>query len=106
LNKAVAYIRTSAPDQGPEAQLQAIRSSLGPETTLVATFTDLAVASGSTRPGLQAALAYLEKNQVDVLAVHRLDRLSQKTSELGALLEQLKSRGVTLRTVTDSPDIA
>ena len=103
MEKTVAYIRTSDQDHGPEAQLQAIRSSLGPETTLVATFTDLAVASGSTRPGLQAALDYLEKNQVDVLVVHRLDRLSRKSSELSALVEQFKSRGVSVHTVTDSP---
>jgi DNA invertase Pin-like site-specific DNA recombinase len=103
MEKTVAYIRTSDQDHGPEAQLQAIRSSLGPETTLVATFTDLAVASGSTRPGLQAALDYLEKNQVDVLVVYSCDRLTRKITELSALVEQLKSRGVTVHTVTDSP---
>jgi site-specific DNA recombinase len=102
MNKAVAYIRTSAPDHSPEAQLQAIRSSLGPETTLVATFTDLAVASGSTRPGLQAALDYLEKNQVDVLVVYRGDRLTRKISELSALLERLKAWGVSLHIAADS----
>jgi DNA invertase Pin-like site-specific DNA recombinase len=103
MEKTVAYIRTSDQDHGPEAQLQAIRSSLGPETTLVATFTDLAVASGSTRPGLQAALDYLEKNQVNALVVYSCDRLTRKITELSALVEQLKSRGVTVHTVTDSP---
>jgi DNA invertase Pin-like site-specific DNA recombinase len=103
MEKTVAYIRTSDQDHGPEAQLQAIRSSLGPETTLVATFTDLAVASGSTRPGLQAALDYLEKNQVNALVVYICDRLTRKITELSALVEQLKSRGVTVHTVTDSP---
>ena len=101
--KAIGYIRTSNQDHGPEAQLQAIKASLGPETTLVKTFTDLAVASGQFRTGLQDALAYLETNQVDVLVVYSGDRLTRKITELSALVEQLKSRGVTVHTVTDSP---
>jgi DNA invertase Pin-like site-specific DNA recombinase len=102
MEKAVVYIRTSAPDHSPEAQLQAIQASLGPEVTPVATFTDLAVASGSTRPGLQAALNYLEKNQVDVLGVYSGDRLTRKINELSELLERLKAWGVSLHIAADS----
>ena len=106
MEKTVAYIRTSDQGHGPEAQLQAIRSSLGPETTLVKTFTDLAVASGEFRTGLQDALAYLETNQVDVLVVYSGDRLSRKGSELRALVAQLNSRGVSLHLAAASPSIA
>jgi DNA invertase Pin-like site-specific DNA recombinase len=101
--KAIGYIRTSNQDHGPEAQLQALRSSLGPETTLVKTFTDLAVASGQFRTGLQDALAYLETNQVDVLVVYSGDRLTRKITELRALLERLNSRGVSLHIATYPP---
>jgi DNA invertase Pin-like site-specific DNA recombinase len=103
MNKAIGYTRISAHNYGPEAQLRAIQASLGPETTLVKTFVDRAPAPGQPRPGLEDLLDYLEQYQVDVLVVHRLDRLSRTASELSAQLERLKSRGVTVRTVTDSP---
>ena len=106
MKKAIGYIRTSAPQDSPEAQLQAIRSSLGPETTLVASFTDRAVASGQPRPGLQAALDYLDQHQVDALVVYSGDRLSRSTTELSVLLERLKSRGVSLHLAAGSPSIA
>jgi DNA invertase Pin-like site-specific DNA recombinase len=61
------------------------------------------VASGSTRPGFQAALDYLENNQVDVLAVYSGDRLTRKITELRALLERLNSRGVSLHIATYPP---
>jgi DNA invertase Pin-like site-specific DNA recombinase len=69
----------------------------------VATFTDLAMASGQPRPGLQAALDYLEHHQVGVLVVYRGDRLTRKTTEVTALVEQLKSRGVSVHIVAESP---
>jgi DNA invertase Pin-like site-specific DNA recombinase len=105
MEKAVAYIRASDQDFSPEAQLQIIRESLGPDVTLVASFTDRAVAAGQPPPGFQEVLDYLEHHQVDALVVQHLDRLLRTASELGTLLEHLKSRGVTLHTVADSPDI-
>jgi DNA invertase Pin-like site-specific DNA recombinase len=105
METAIGYLRTSDQDDGPEAQLQAIRESLGPETTLEATFTDLAVAGGQPRPGLQAALDYLEDRQVDALVVYSGDRLTRKTTELRALAAQLKSRGVSLHIAAAFPSI-
>jgi len=102
MEKTVAYIRTSDQDLSPEAQLQAIQESLGPDVTLLESFTEQSGGTGHPRPGLQAVLDYLDRHQVDVLVVHRLDRLSRKSSELSALVEQFKSRGVSVHTVTDS----
>jgi DNA invertase Pin-like site-specific DNA recombinase len=106
MRKAVGYTRISAQNYGSEAQLQAIQESLGPETTLVDTFSDQANGSGSSRPGLQDLLEYLEQRQVDALVIYNGDRLTRSIDELSALLEQLKSRGISVRTIADSLDIA
>ena len=54
------------------------------------------------RPGLAELLAYARKG--DALAVVRLDRLGRSLGELLAIVEQLKDRGIALRSLEENID--
>lgn len=58
-------------------------------------FDDHGVSGGSLdRPALQRLLALVRNKRVDVVVVHRLDRLSRRVLDCTALLEEFKLLGV------------
>lgn len=91
----IGYARVSTTDQNPQLQLDALKDA-GAEPT----FTDHGV-SGSTaqRPELDACLGYLREG--DVLAVWKLDRLGRNTQHVLAVVDQLTSRGIGFRSLTE-----
>ena len=91
------YSRVSTDKQETQNQLSSLKE----------TFPDAAVyeevASGAkARPVLQSLLGALQTG--DVLIVAALDRLGRRTSEVLALIEDLESRGVILKSVREGVD--
>ena len=91
----IGYARVSTTDQNPQLQLDALK---GAGATRI--FTDHGV-SGSTvnRPQLAACLDHLREG--DVLNVWKLDRLGRNTQDVLAVIDDLSSRGVGFRSLTE-----
>jgi DNA invertase Pin-like site-specific DNA recombinase len=91
----IGYARVSTTDQNPQLQLDALR-----EAGAVRVFNDHGV-SGSTaaRPGLDSCLDHLREG--DVLTVWKLDRLGRNTQHVLAVIDELTSRGIGFRSLTE-----
>ena len=96
----VGYVRVSATDQNPARQLEAIG-------TVDRLFCEKISARTTDRPQLQAMLAYVRSG--DVVKVKSPDRLARCTTDLLALVNQLRDKDVQIQFVdqpalnTDSP---
>lgn len=92
--KIVGYARVSSLDQKLDRQLEALG-------TVDKLFTEkVSGKSVKNRPELLAALDYLREG--DTLRVKSPDRLARSTSELLALVQQLKESGVAVEFVENS----
>jgi len=91
----IGYARVSTTDQDPRLQLDALK-----EAGAARIFTDHGV-SGSTaqRPELNACLDHLRDG--DVLTVWKLDRLGRNTQHVLTVVDQLTSRGIGFRSLTE-----
>ena len=91
----IGYARVSTTDQNPQLQLDALR-----DAGAVRVFNDHGV-SGSTaaRPGLDSCLDHLREG--DVLTVWKLDRLGRNTQHVLAVVDDLTSRGIGFRSITE-----
>jgi DNA invertase Pin-like site-specific DNA recombinase len=85
----IAYIRVSAIDQNTVRQL----SDCG--VALDKTFTDKLSGATTERPELLAMLDYAREG--DCIHVHSIDRLARSLVDLQGLINQLNSKGVTVR---------
>lgn len=93
----VGYGRVSTQDQNPALQEDALRTA-GCERLFIEK-----VSSGKAeRPQLRAALEYLRPG--DTLVVWRLDRLARSLDQLIKTVEDLKTRGIDLKSLTESID--
>jgi DNA invertase Pin-like site-specific DNA recombinase len=100
----VGYVRVSTSEQADlGAGLEAQRHALEAEAQrrgweLVQVFED-AGASGKSvngRPGLQEALAAVERGEADALIVAKLDRLSRSLLDFSELMERSRKKGWSL----------
>ena len=91
----IGYARVSTTDQNPQLQLDALQ-----EAGATRVYTDHGV-SGATarRPHLYACLDHLREG--DVLTVWKLDRLGRNTQHVLAVVDQLTSRGIGFRSLTE-----
>jgi DNA invertase Pin-like site-specific DNA recombinase len=91
----IGYARVSTADQNMALQLDALR-----EAGVERVFRDQGV-SGSTaeRPGLDACLDHLREG--DVLTVWKLDRLGRTTQHVLAVVDELTSRSIGFRSLTE-----
>ena len=91
----IGYARVSTTDQNPQLQLDALQ-----EAGATRIYTDYGV-SGSTacRPHLDACLDHLREG--DVLTVWKLDRLGRNTQHVLAVVDELTSRGIGFRSLTE-----
>lgn len=92
--RTVAYLRVSTEKQAEEGVSLAIQRSKvcayaeAYDLELVEVVEDPGVSGKSMdRPGLQRALAMLEKGEADALLVMKLDRLTRRVADLGVLIE-------------------
>ena len=91
----VGYARVSSRDQNPDLQLDALKAA-GCEKV----FVEKASGASRDRPELVAALDYARKG--DTLVVWKLDRLARSTRQLIETVEDLQTRGIGFRCVTQS----
>ena len=95
----VGYARVSTQDQKPELQLDAL-SKAGCERI----FSDKASGAQRERPELSAALSYMRDGAGDVLVVWKLDRLARSLKQLIETIEDLGTRGIGFRSLTEAID--
>lgn len=93
----VGYARVSILDQKPALQIDALQA-VGCERI----FTEQASGAQRDRPELHAALDYLRAG--DTLVVWKLDRLARSMRQLIETVEALHTRGIALRSLTESID--
>lgn len=91
----IGYARVSTTDQNPQLQLDAL-SKAGAARI----FTDHGASGASVaRPQLDACLDHLREG--DVLMVWKLDRLGRNTRHLLEIVDDLTSRGIGFRSLTE-----
>ena len=91
----IGYARVSTADQNMTLQLEALR-----EVGVDRVFRDQGVSGAtSARPGLDSCLDHLREG--DVLIVWKLDRLGRNTQHVLAVVDDLMSRGVGFRSITE-----
>ena len=91
----IGYARVSTTDQNPQLQLAALE-----EAGATRIYTDHGVSgSAASRPHLDACLDHLREG--DVLTVWKLDRLGRNTQHVLAVVNQLTSRGIGFRSLTE-----
>ncbi len=83
----IAYIRVSTTDQNTERQLDGVEVNK--------TFTDKCSGGSTDRPALTDLLDYVREG--DIVHVHSIDRLARNLQDLLSLVEEFKSKGVTLK---------
>src|SRR5499433_4467497 len=93
------YCRVSTDDQNPDLQLTALKRAGCKQI-----FTDKATGAHVKRPELAKCLKALKSG--DTLIVWKLDRLGRSLRDLIGLLDDLKTRGVVFRSLTESIDTA
>jgi DNA invertase Pin-like site-specific DNA recombinase len=87
----VGYIRVSSAGQNPARQLD------GAELDRV--FTDTVSGKSTTRPQLQAMLAFVRDG--DTVIVHSMDRLARNLDDLRRLVHELTGRGVAVQFIKE-----
>jgi DNA invertase Pin-like site-specific DNA recombinase len=97
----VGYMRVSSTDDRQTVDLQrdALVAAGVDERHL---HTDKAFGARDDRPGLKTCLEYL--NAGDTLIVWKLDRLGRSLSHLLAIVIDLKTRGISFRSLTEQMD--
>ena len=93
----VGYARVSTLDQNPELQLDALKAAGCKKV-----FVEKASGAKEDRIQLRAALDYMRPG--DTLVVWKLDRLARSVKQLIATVEELKERGIGLRSLTEAID--
>ncbi len=93
----IGYARVSTRDQHPEAQTDAL-SVAGCERV----FVDHASATLAKRPALEEVLGYLRAG--DTLVITKLDRLGRSVRNLKQIADDLQSRHVGLRALSQGID--
>ena len=95
--RTFGYARVSTEDQNLALQLEALRKAGVDEV-----FEDCISGKTTSRPALDRLLPQLRPG--DTLAVWKLDRLGRGVLHLVALMEELRTRGVEFRSITEGMD--
>lgn len=88
----VGYVRVSTIEQNTSRQLEGIE--------LDNRFEDKISAKDTKRPGLQALLEFVRKE--DIVIVHSMDRLARNLDDLRDIVRQLTQKGVRVQFVKES----
>jgi DNA invertase Pin-like site-specific DNA recombinase len=97
--RLVGYARVSTGQQDPAMQVAALKAA-GVDGRRI--YTDVMSGRRDDRPGLRRCLAALQEG--DTLVVWKLDRLGRSVQHLVKVVNDLSSRGVGFRSLTESID--
>lgn len=102
--RVAAYCRVSTLDQHADIQVEAIRRAARERGwNLVAEHVDAGVSGGrDRRPALDALLEQVERHEVDVVVVARLDRLGRSLAHVLRLLDLFSKHGVGFVSLNDA----
>jgi len=102
--RVAAYCRVSTSDQHADIQVEAIRRAARERGwNLVAEHVDAGISGGrDRRPALDALLEQVEKHEVDVVVVARLDRLGRSLAHVLRLLDLFSRHGVQFVSLADA----
>ncbi len=102
--RVAAYCRVSTLDQHADIQVEAIRRAARERGwNLVAEHVDAGVSGGrDRRPALDALLEQVERQEVDVVVVARLDRLGRSLAHVLRLLDLFSRHGVQFVSLADA----
>lgn len=95
MGATIGYARVSSADQNPARQLEALAG-------VDRTYTDRASGKNTDRPALAELLRYVREG--DTVRVKSPDRLARSTTDLLALVKQLRDEGVEVE-FTDNPEL-
>ena len=95
----IGYARVSTEDQNLDLQRDALEKA-GVDPGQI--YEEFASGAKAKRPELTACLRTLRED--DTLVICRLDRLGRSVPDLIKILDQLKAKGVGLRSLTDNFD--
>lgn len=88
----IGYVRVSSVEQNTARQLDGLN--------LHKVFTDKMTGSVKNRPELEAMLEYVREG--DTVVVHSLDRLARNFNDLLDIIETLKAKGVTFKSIKEN----
>src|SRR5665213_2654032 len=106
MSQTLAYVRVSTEDQtdfSPDAQAKRCRDlarvrELGPVTVLA---DEGWSGKNLDRPAMRELIALIEANQVGILLVWRLDRLSRDNGDISWLVKLFAAHGVKVVSVNE-----
>ena len=93
----IAYVRVSTAEQNEQRQLDALQPH-----NIDKWFTEKVSAKDTKRPQLTLMLDYVR--QGDTIYIHDLSRLARSTKDLLSIVEQLKEKGVELKSNKEAID--
>lgn len=108
--RAFGYIRVSTDKQADygvslEVQRQKVQAmAVVQGAELVGIIEDSESGKSLDRPGMKRLLAMIDRGEVDVVVIAKLDRITRSVKDLADLLEKFSRRGVALISVADSLD--
>lgn len=104
--RIAVYGRVSTDAQSHVSQLREVRAYVRrrwPKAE-VTEYLDKASGARSSRSGLDALMAEVRRDRVDVLAVYKLDRLGRSFQHLAQLIGEFKAHGAALIAAADGID--
>lgn len=96
MSRLVGYARVSKEDQNLQLQMDALIKNGCKKKSI---FSDKISGFKDARPGLENCLKYLLEG--DTLIVWRIDRLGRSMSHLVNLVESLRQRGISFKSICD-----
>ena len=106
--RAVLYSRCSTLNHGqdPEVQLQPLRRIAAERGwAVIGEFVDVGQSGAKeSRPELDRMMDLIRKGKVDILAVHRFDRLGRSVRHLLSVLDELRLLNVDFFSATEAVD--
>lgn len=96
MSRLIGYARVSTQEQNLHLQLEALEESGCSKSNI---YIDKISGVKSERPGLDRCLAELVAG--DTLLVWRLDRLGRSMSHLVSIVEELRMKGISFRSICD-----
>lgn len=109
MTRVVGYARVSTVKQAEEGHSLAAQSAklraycVANDLELVHVYSDCGVSAGSLdRPALRAALAAIDRGEAGGIVVTKLDRLTRRVQDLGALIQGGAGTRYALHSLSDS----
>ena len=111
--RAAIYIRVSTEEQKQEGYSVEAQKQRGIEYckihgyNIIGFFIDEAISGKSLkRPAVQEMFREVEKNNIDIIVMYRLDRLSRSLKDLANVIELLDKHDVAIKSTSEDLDIS